>query len=155
MLTLLLACTFYPDPAGAPDAVTYEGPTEIDAVRWGCDGERDVWTVEVDTLGWTSGGSLALSGGVTFEAHEVLSIGAAPDGSWDTLLLELEVVADPRDVEPGKTTRYLCSERQDLAYRLTVSGPDGGRADCRVWGNEADWNGLAGYAECDVPLEEQ
>ncbi len=158
MLSLLVACFLYPDlPSATDTAAFYEGHTLIDEVAWGCSADEGTWTVSVLTQGWTSGGLVSMSDdGLRFESHELLTLRAAPDGSWEELQLSLEIASDPALVVPGKSTRYLCNSatRASLAWRLVVSDPiEDSTADCRVWGPDLDWNALAGYSGCDTRLE--
>ena len=72
------------------------------------------------------------------------------------MLLSLDIESDPQLVVSGKSTRYLCNAatRATMSYRLVVYTPENdGVADCRVWGQELDWNALAGYSPCDTRLE--
>ena len=158
MLTLLLTgCWLYPAPPGPDTAAFYSGDTSISDVTWGCDADEGTWTFSVMTQGWTSGGLVSMSDdGRRLEAHELLTLEAAADGSWEELLLNLDIESDPQLVVSGKSTRYLCNEatRSALAYRLVVYTPENdGVADCRVWGRDLDWNALAGYSPCDTRLE--
>ena len=157
MLILLAGCFLYPELPSQDTAPFYEGETRIDEVAWGCSADEGSWTVAVLTQGWTAGGLLSMSDdGLRFESHEVLTLRAARDGSWEELQLDLDIAADPALAEPGRSTRYLCNAatRASLSWRLVVFDPDDdGAADCRVWGPELDWNALAGYSRCDTRLE--
>jgi len=158
VLILLSGCLFYPDPVASTDSAPfYEGETLIQDVAWGCSAEKGTWTVEVSTQGWTGGGLISMSDdGYRFESHQLLTLRAAPDGTWEELRVVLDIEADPAMAVPGKSTAYLCNAetRAALAWRLAIYNPSGeGRADCRVWGEELDWNALAGYSPCDLWLE--
>ncbi|MCB9759581.1 MAG: hypothetical protein H6739_07045 [Alphaproteobacteria bacterium] len=149
---LLLACA---PPPVFDDPASYEGPTLITAVTPGCSVESESWSLTVETEGWTGGGLFSMSlDGLRVEGHELLSREAAPDGSWDRLVLDLDIIADPAEVQLGETTGYLCEDEGDLAFRVVVFDPDDGqKADCRVWGQALDWNAAAGYSDCDTWLE--
>ncbi len=112
MLSLLLGCLFYPDPVAAPDSASfYEGQTQIQDVAWGCSAEQGTWTVEVSTQGWTSGGLVSMSDdGYRFESHQLLTLRAAPDGSWEELRVVLDIESDPSLADPDKSTAYLCNK---------------------------------------------
>jgi hypothetical protein len=157
LLILVTGCLFYPDPPAPDSAPFFEGDTAITSVDWTCSAEDDTWTFRIATEGWTGGGLLSMSDdGLRIEAHEVLTLEAAADGSTEELLLELEIEADPQLVVSGRSTRHLCNAdtRAALAYRLVVyEAFENGVADCRVWGQELDWNAAAGYSVCDTRLE--
>ncbi len=71
----------------------------------------------------------------TIESHAVYSQTAASDGSADHLALELGIVADFRDAQPGSTSAWLCADAEALSYLVTVRLADGSdTADCRTWG---------------------
>ncbi len=149
----LLAC-FQPPSGGSPeDSARYDGATTLDWVEHDCDADEDTWSFTVRTVGWTSGGLLSLSAdGVLVEAHDVDSAAAAPDGSWDSLKLDLDIVGDPRDAKAGTSTVWLCdaATQRDMAYRVVVYDPvTGDKADCATWGADLDWNAVAGYSACD------
>ena len=154
LLLLSLACV---PTDWAEESPPFSGDTRITSVDWGCSADADTWTFDVSTEGWTAGGLLSMStDGLRVEAHEVLSKAAAPDGSSDQLELKLNIIADPREVEEGETTAFVCEAptRAALAYRLVVYDGDTREvADCRVWGQELDWNAAAGYSACDTRLE--
>ncbi|MCP4810618.1 MAG: hypothetical protein GY913_33175 [Proteobacteria bacterium] len=152
---LILAC--WTPPAGDTSAPAEDVAVSIQSVDWDCSADDDQWTFAVETTGWTDGGLLAMTADARrVEAHEMLSVEAAVDGSWDRLELELDIVADTSDAEDGKSSAWLCDARtlDELAFRLSVSERTGGTIDCRVWGVETDWNALAGYSECTKSLEE-
>ena len=149
----LLACFQPPGDPDDADATRYEGPTELDWVEDDCDPDKDTWSFTVRTVGWTSGGLLSLSAdGVVVEAHDIDSAASAEDGSWDSLKLDLDIVGDPRDAQPGKSTVWLCDAAtlEAMSYRVVVYDPEtGDKADCAVWGADLDWNDAAGYSACD------
>lgn len=154
LLLSLLACI---RPPGDTGPAFYEGPTSITGVTWGCSLEDEVWSLSVETLGWTANGLFSMSeGGQRVEAHELRSVEADPKGGWDHLELELDQVADPRDVVLGSSSAYVCDEPElsALSFRVVVFEPETeDKADCRVWGPELDWNAVAGYSDCDQRLE--
>ncbi len=168
-LLLLVACDDGSCDTGAEDCDTgtftptttplpfYDGPTFIgidpsqpsvpnaeSAIGYGCD--EDAFWYEFWTVGWTSGGDLAIvETGVDDPwqeiAHVVPSIGGDPDGYWDHLYLVLPVVPRSQQrlntaLEPGNTA-FTCPHgqpAQQLTWMLTVYDPRGEPADCAVWG---------------------
>lgn len=154
-LALILGCK---PTQWTPESPPELGPATITDVRWGCSADEDTWTFEVDTQSWTANGLFSMSSdGQRIEAHEILSSQAAADGSRDTLRLELDIIADAREVELGETTAFVCEAPtlSALSYRLVVyDGETREVSDCRVWGVALDWNAAAGYSDCDTPLEE-
>lgn len=153
MLLVLLACA---DAPASPDSF-YAGPTAITAVTPACDAGSDKRTLAVTTQGWTAGALWSMTtDSHRVEAHPLVSTSADPAGAWDELLLELEVVADPRDVSPGSSTAYLCDAATDqaLSARLVIyDAVTEEVVDCRLWGRILDWNAVAGYSDCDKVLE--
>lgn len=148
---MFLALTGCFGPPATDSAPAFQDvPVEITAVDWACDADDDTWTFVVETTGWTSGGLVAMSDASRVEAHPMLSVEAAPDGTWDRLELELDIAADPRDAEDGKISGWLCDAPtlDALAFRLSVNTRGGETADCRVWGQDVDWSALAGYSHC-------
>lgn len=134
-------------------AEPYEGPTTITGFEYGCDADADTWSLSVETEGWTSGGLWSLSADARrVEAHAIDSVEAAANGAWDRLELELDIVADPTDLEEGESSAWLCDAQteQSMAWRVVVFDPlSGEKADCATWGAEIDWNTVAGYSVCD------
>ena len=154
MLALLSACLApHVDPDDSAAGAFYEGPTTLTSAEGDCSVEDDTWSLVVETEGWTSGGLWSLSAdGRRVEAHEIDSVEAAANGAWDRLELELDIVADPADVEEGKSSAWLCDgpTLASMAWRVVVFDPDSGdKADCLTWGRAIDWNSVAGYSECD------
>ncbi|HJN73961.1 MAG TPA: hypothetical protein QGF58_08525 [Myxococcota bacterium] len=154
MLLALSGCLApHVSPDDSAGAFSYEGPTTITSLEGGCSVEDDTWSLVVETEGWTSGGLWSLTADAhRVEAHEIESVEAAADGAWDRLELSLDIVADPRDAEEGKTSAWLCdgSTEANMAWRVMVSDPETGeKTDCATWGAEIDWNAIASYSECD------
>lgn len=131
----------------------YTGDTSIDALDVGCSAEDDAWTIQVDTVGWTAGGEMVWTAdGVYLEEHNIISDEADADGAWDLLLLELSVVADPRNQSKSSSTALLCDTptREALRGWLIILDPETEEAiDCRTWGEPYDWE-AAGYDPCDT-----
>lgn len=154
MLLLLLACTSAPLP---PADSFYSGETRLGMVTPRCDADRDTRSLSVVTEGWTAGGLWSMTtDSHRVEAHTLISTAADPSGAWDELVLELDIVADPRDVVPGSSTAFLCDSatEQALSARLVIYDAQTREVvDCRLWGRIIDWNAVAGYSDCDQVLE--
>lgn len=156
MLLLLLGCTAA--PTSAEDAGPfYDAAPAITALQWSCDVEASEWSFEITTEHWTGGGRVYMArDAATLEEHRVRSVGAAADGSTDSLALELDIVADWRDASSGASTRWRCDEQDALSFLVTVLTPDGSsQADCRVWGADLLlWEAVAQVDGCETILEE-
>ena len=118
-----------------------------------CSADDDAWVIQVDTVGWTAGGELAWTAdGVYLEEHALVSDEADFSGAWDRLLLQLNVVADPRDQSRNSSTALLCDAptREALRGWLVIYDPDTEEpVDCRTWGDTYSWE-AAGYAPCEI-----
>ena len=134
MIALWAACTTPTNPEN--EGPFFDEAATIAEIAFGCDEKAATWTLVVDTEHWTYGGRLSMGMDATdVEAHRVYSEFAAADGSTDHLELELGIVPDFRDVQPGVTSAWLCSDAPALSYLVTVQLPDGSDvADCRTWG---------------------
>lgn len=151
LAALILACTAPASDDSGPVA-DYDGPTTIESVTTSCSTEDDTWTIQVDTVGWTSGGLLSMAtDGRRVEAHPLVSVESDAAMRWDRLELDLTIQADPRDFSAGTKTAWLCSDADAIAWRAMVQDPDTReRADCVVWGQSLDWNAAAGYSDCEA-----
>lgn len=157
MLGALIALGCLGPPPADSGVTVIPTDVAITDVDWGCSADDDTWWFVVDTAGWTDGGLLAMTADQRrVEAHDLLSVEAAADGTWDRLELELDIVGDPADAVDGSKTAWLCDAEtlDEMAFRLSVSERNVGTVDCRVWGVETDWNGLAGYSTCEETLED-
>jgi hypothetical protein len=117
-------------PAALDTAVPYSGPTSIEKVTLTCDAEAASWRVEVETVGWSAGGTLRWTiDGVYVEEHATLrSVAAAPDGSSDRLRADLAIVDDFRVAGANGDTVFLCRAVPDAI--LWVLDAEGNVADC-------------------------
>jgi hypothetical protein len=150
VLAAMAGCTPAPPPGGnGDDGPFHDGTPSIISVSWSCNGDDATWTFEVETEGWTGGGTLWMAREAnTAEKHHIYSVSAASDGSADSLELELDVAEDWRDASPGSSTRWRCLDLDDISYLLTVSTPTGSEtADCRTWGVDPDVFGDVSGAE--------
>lgn len=146
---LILGC-IAPQADDSGPVQDYDGPTTIASVATECSTEDDTWTIQIETVGWTSGGLLSMAtDGRRVEAHPLVSVEADAAMRWDRLQLDLAIQADPRDVAAGTRTAWLCSDADALAWRVMVQDPiSRDNADCVVWGQPLDWNAAAGYSDC-------
>ncbi len=153
MLALLIgACTSTGgvEDSSASPMVSSDLPAFAD-LAWSCSAEDDTWDFTAESTAWTAGADLVLTlDGLYVEEHQLQSKESAPDGSWDRLARELDVVADPRDQNRNSTTALLCDSttQASLALRVALLTPETGEeADCRVAGAELDFEAL-GYDAC-------
>jgi hypothetical protein len=117
-------------PPALDTATPYDGPTSIASVTLTCDREAAAWRVEVQTVGWSAGGTLRWTvDGAYVEEHATLrSVAAAPDGSSDRLRADLSIVDDFRVAGANGDTIFLCRAVPDaLVWVLDAAG---GVADC-------------------------
>ena len=149
---LLSGCLQAPPGSTGTDSDFYDGPTQIEALSVSCSAADDLWTVQVDTAGWTAGGIFAWTAdGLYIEEHDLYSDEADFYGAWDLLLAELAVSADPQAASRNSSTALLCDPptREGLRGWLSIYDPETEEpVDCRIWGEDFDWE-LAGYAPCD------
>ena len=89
-----------------------------------CETEEEFWTFTLETNAWTGNALLWLRDeqGVQ-EEHPIISQGAQRDGSSDSLEIELAIVADWRDAQRGKSTRWACEEQETLSILVEVYHP--------------------------------
>ena len=109
MLVFLFSCWASLEPTTLPPNFDYTVP-EIQSIEWGCLYDESKWTFRITTAGWTGNGNVWMANDDTIEKHRIYSTGAARDGSEDILELELEISADWRDAQPGKSTRWRCRD---------------------------------------------
>lgn len=131
-----LACRTVPVDS-APIAPSEQPPT-IATATLSCAPDSGKWALNVGTERWTGGAELRMStDGLYVEAHPVLSVEAAGDGSADRLELNITFVADFQDVSPGATTAFNCGTPA-LQGLITVFERDGKTpADCRFFGTDS------------------
>ena len=120
----------------------------IIALEWMCDAEIDTWTFDVHANGWTANGHLWMSDGTSTEKHYIQSVGAAADGSDDHLSIELEIMADWRDAESGKSTRFRCSHEASLSFLTTIMHPETSDITDCVKSDDFDWSLIEGAPIC-------
>ena len=156
MILLVLACTTEQNASGQ-EGPFFDGAPRITALTWGCEVEDSEWRFALTTEHWTGGGRLYMTDDLTVtEEHRIRSEGAQPDGSADTLELELDIVADWRDASAGSSTRWRCDDLDRLTFLAVVYTPDGdSRSDCRVWGADPLlWDGTDDVEGCQTVLED-
>ncbi|MDI7269006.1 MAG: hypothetical protein QME96_13540 [Myxococcota bacterium] len=152
VLLAFLACVPRDLPKADTDGPFVEGTPAIEALSWACDPGAARWTFEARTDAWTGGGKLWVARTVDdIEKHRVYSDSAAGDGSWDCLVLDLDVVADWRDAEGGTSIRWHCSDALELSFTLQVDDPRGATTtDCRTWGADpALWAESDDVPDCE------
>ena len=134
----------------------HEGPAELLGLRLTCAPDAGRWSLRVQTGAW-SGAGLLLWGDREdrLESHSFLSTSAAADGSSDCLSLGLSVAADPREANPGSSTRFGCEAIDRLSARVFVADTQAEvYTDCRAWGPDpAVFSGREGLPACDRPLD--
>ena len=155
MWLLLLSCA--PVNTSDPEVdLFHEQAPRLLALDFDCDSENGVWSFRFRTSGWTGGGRLYISrDGTTVEQHKIQSVEADSDGSWDCLFEELEVSEDWTLAQSGTSTRWLCSDQDELGFLVQVDDPRREYvADCAVWGRNSDlWNSLEEIDECEEFLQ--
>ncbi|MEE2749966.1 MAG: hypothetical protein VX519_00935 [Myxococcota bacterium] len=158
MLLLMLACQLPSSPQLEETGAEVPENPEIESVSSNCSSTEDKRTIEVQTRGWTGGGRVSFTiDGRNIEEHPLQSVEADAHGQWDTLRVELTIVADPQQVSKGSSTALLCEPETEeaLSTRLAVFSPDSREeADCRVWGPDQTWEIIGEYPACDRVLEE-
>ena len=148
MILLSLSC--YPQPTAQVETVAFDiNEAEITEVSALC--EEDKWTFTVDTDAWTSNGTVWLAQGLhRYERHPLYSVGAAEDGSSDSLQLTLSVLPDWRDFVAGESTGWLCSEQDEFSVAIMVyHGESNQPSDCIYWGEDI-WGDFPSIDECDL-----
>lgn len=117
-------------PPALDTATPFDGPTSIETVTLTCDREAASWRVEVQTTGWSAGGTLrwTLDGEYVEEHATLRSVMAAPDGSSDRLRADLSIVDDFRAAGANGDTVFLCRAVPDAI--VWVFDGTGAIADC-------------------------
>ena len=147
-MLLLLSC--YPQPIAQERATVFDiAEAEIKEISVLCEDEQ--WTLTVDTDAWTSNGTVWLAQDLNrYERHPLYSIGAAEDGSSDSLKLTLRILPDWRDFVAGESTGWLCSEQDDFSVAIMVyHGESNQPSDCVYWGEDI-WGDFPSIDECDL-----
>lgn len=149
LLLLAIACIGHPpDTEDVTPALTT--PT-IAAFAWTCDASANSRALDVTATSWTGGGSLFLTvDGGYVEDHPVRVVRSEPDGSAETLHLDLSIVGDWRDAASGASTAFLCADHPSLVFVLHDLAGD--TSDCRTDGDSAVWARVTDAPTCDVPV---
>jgi hypothetical protein len=155
----LAGCLGHARDSGAHGTPLHGEAPAITSIDWSCSREEETWSFEVATEHWTANGDLWLARSADYvEQHPVRSDLAAGDGSADHLVLDLAIVADWRDADPGASTAFLCDEAtlSSLNLRLAVYTPGSGEVgDCRSWGADpAFFDAVEGVPACSAVWEE-
>ena len=107
---------------------------EIESVSSNCSSTEDKRTVEVQTRGWTGGGRVSFTlDGRNIEEHPLQSVEADAHGQWDTLRVELTIVADPQQVSKGSSTAHgakACHSCGQMLLSIIPSSPAALRSPC-------------------------
>ncbi len=153
-LVLSAGCIGHERDAGAKGEPLFSEPPSIEAIRWGCDAAEATWRFELDTVNWTANGDLWLAKSADYtEQHTLKSVEAARDGTWDALVLELDIVPDWRDAAEGSSSAFLCDPPtlEAISFRVAVYTPGSEeQSDCASWGAEPDlFDRIEGIVECD------
>lgn len=147
LLTWLSGCGASPADTDVVPALT---SPRITAFDWACDVDEDAWTLAVEASSWSGGGALWLtSDGSYVEQHAIRVTRDEPDGSGETLALELGIVSDWRDQASGSSTAFLCTNAPALRFQLDERS--GEPADCRFDGEPGVWAGVPDAPSCDTP----
>ncbi len=154
MIWFFISCLPELAPTDMPPDFTFVDP-EIRFIEWACDMDESTWSFYVETNGWTGNGHVWMSQNAEVtEKHILYSIGAERDGSADYLELNLSIVADWHDAKPSTSTRWRCSEQDELSFLVRVLHPEyATQSACRYWGNYI-WESVPSGPECDTPLAE-
>ncbi len=157
LLLLIAGCLPRNDEAGEDLVVTdvQDVPVAITSASAACDVDDGAWSFAVETTGWTGGGWVWLADGGEnedgtpyVEKLRLPSVGAARDGTTDSLALSVPVKVDFRDQEVG--TVFPCSA--DPTGLLLVAAPAGDIVDCRGFGPDPDLWLRIGDGGCDIPI---
>ena len=126
--------------------------TQIESILLECnpDSNSEIWTLEVNTIGWSGGAFFWMShqdiisdtsqdSNPISERHPFYSVGAQPDGSADRLKLTLTAVSDWRDAAPGNSTRWLCEDEEKLSFWVEIlNASSNAIVDCEHWGVQGE-----------------
>ena len=151
MILLFLACMPDDLPEGNHIPPEFPNPSITDFVVE-CNMEEDTWLYVLESDAWTGNGLLWLRDEEGFEEeHPLISSGAARDGSFDRLEIELLIVGDWRDVQRGKSTRWPCSDQEDLSMLVEIYHPKAHTASDCIYVGEPWPEDAPTY--CDQPWE--
>ena len=137
-ISVLLGCLpASTDTQGPGDTQVPETKTPaIVSFKAVCNVEQDRWVIDLFADAWTSGGMLLWTAdGAYFEAHNMRSIAAEPDGSGDQLRLNLDIAGDWREAVPGESTALRCSQEINLLLAITDETDE--IVDCVTDGSDA------------------
>ncbi len=156
----LSACGSAQQDTAVPEKETLSaGEPAIQTFSWSCDVEDALWSFEVETKNWSHSASVALAIEASYlETHTLRSSGAAADGTSDSLIVELDIVADWQDATSGSSTAFLCTavNLETLNGRLFVYAlPGGTLADCANFGVESGVLDDFELDACDVTYADE
>ena len=149
MILLAAACAM-PGPYGRPPPEPELASPRIASYALDCDLDAETWTLSVEATSWSGGGkSYWTVDGAYVEEHVVDAISYEPDGTGESLLAEIGVVADWRLLGP-RSTAFTCGDDPDVLFRLWDL--EGEPVDCRTSGPDpAVWARVQGVGACPEP----
>jgi hypothetical protein len=146
MMLFLFSCIATLEGSYSPPSFSNPSITDF---MFECVEEEELWNFEVQTDAWTGNGLLWIKDQRgQEEEHPLISQGAPRDGSSDTLAIELLIVGDWRDVQRGKSTRWSCSDEEELSMIVEIYHPkERTPTDCITVGPE--WPEESAPITCD------
>lgn len=144
MIGIFLSCVATLDGSYTPPTFSDPSITDFSIL---C--EENQWVFTLSTDSWTGNALLWLGDEhEEQEEHPLISQGAPRDGSSDLLETELLIVGDWRDAQRGKSTRWPCSQQENLSMIVEVYHPKTySPTDCLISG--PDWPQEEPPAVCD------
>lgn len=147
------------EDSGGSSGTPPETPS-IDQINWDCD--ETTFRYEVLTVGWTGDGTLQIvETGDTDdnrweEEHPLPSIDFDPDGWFDQLYLDLDILQEPycdRDPDAenacwqyqaaGESTLWTCDDATlaNLTWAVTIYDDDDptDAVECQTWGHDTSY----------------
>jgi hypothetical protein len=130
-----------PEPLEVPAIASFSATCDVDAA---------MWTVTAELTSWSGGAVTDWSGDLVYiERHAVLAVASAPDGTGETLLLELPIVGDWRMQAANQSTIFTCADAPSIAFALLALG--GGVVECRTIGELGDALAASPTLGCPAP----
>lgn len=155
LLSLAIACTPLLPAKPAEPGPFHEGAPGLVGVEATCDRRDGRWAFAVRTDAWTDDARLWMAVNPRLvERHNLPSVRAAADGSWDCLEQQLGVAPNWQDAAANSTSRFRCPDLDALSFLITVTGQDTeGWTGCAAWGpGGVDWSAVQGAPRCDTTL---
>ena len=133
------------------NSVFFDDDPTIVALDYSCDSDDGQWAFQFQTSGWTGGGRVFMARSAdSIEQHKLFSAEAAANGDWDCLIETLSISEDWTLAQTGTSTRWLCSDLDELSFMVQVDTANGSSiADCAVWGaNPGLWENVDELTPC-------